>query len=53
LLGRIDDRSLRYAGAVDRGLGTGDLAELERRLPPLRVSRCPLIAKPEARAACA
>ena len=38
---------LRYAGAVDRGLGAGDLAELERRLPPLKVARCPLIEKPK------
>ena len=46
LLGRVDGGTLRYAGAVDRGLGAGDLAELERRLPPLKVARCPLIEKP-------
>ena len=46
LLGRDDGGSLRYAGSVDRGLGPGDLAELERLLPPLKVARCPLIEKP-------
>ena len=46
LLGRVDEGALRYAGAVDRGLGAGDLAELERRLPPLKVARCPLIENP-------
>ena len=46
LLGRDEGGSLRYAGAVDRGLGAGDLAELERRLPPLKVARCPLIENP-------
>jgi len=43
LLGRGDGGSLRYAGAVDRGLGAVDLAELDRRLSPLEVARCPLI----------
>ena len=47
LLGRADGAALRYAGVVDRSLGAGDLTELERRLPPLKVARCPLIEKPQ------
>ena len=47
LLGRDDDGALRYAGTVDRGLRAGDLAELERRLPLLKVARCLLIEKPQ------
>jgi bifunctional non-homologous end joining protein LigD len=49
VLGRADGGALRYAGTVDRGLGADDLAELKRRLPPLKVTRCPLAEKPKAK----
>jgi bifunctional non-homologous end joining protein LigD len=51
LLGDAQTGALRYAGSVHRSPGADDLAEVERRLPALKVGRCPLIEKPKGESA--
>lgn len=44
---RQDGGELVYAGAIDRGIPTGELTELRRRLPSLVVRRPPLAKPPK------